>query len=141
MPIDTTQSTGRRQLRFGTVDDILADIEQLNRGKVRSLGNWSPGQSLKHLAIVVKGSLDGFDIKAPLWVRLVVQGFMKKRILTKPMRPGFQLPKRAAALLPGETSWDDGFHALRAALERVKVESQRHPHPVLGTLTACNGTS
>ncbi len=135
MPVDTAKVVGRRQLKFNTLDDILADVERLNQGKVRSLGNWSPGQVLKHLQTVMVGCLDGVDVKAPLAMRIVASWFMKNRFLTKPMSPGFQLPKSAAALLPAETSWDDGVKAIRAAVLRMKAESQRHPHPVLCTLT------
>ncbi len=73
--------------------------------------------------------------KAPLVIRIIASCFMKNRFLTKPMTAGFQLPKSAAALLPAETSWDDGVQGFRTALLRMKAESQRHPHPLLGTLT------
>jgi hypothetical protein len=135
MPIATARVAGRRQLKFSTLDDILADVERLNQGKVRSLGNWSPGQNLKHLAIAMNGCLDGIDAKAPLLIRVLASSFLKKRILTRPMSAGFHLPRSAAALLPPETSWDDGVQAVRTALLRMKAEGQRHPHPLLGTLT------
>ena len=60
---------------------------------------------------------------------------LKGRILTKRMSAGLQLPESASALLPAETSWEDGVREIRAALNRMKTESQRHAHPVLGELT------
>lgn len=133
MPIDTSKVTGRRQLKFNTLDEILDDVEHLCHGKVRSLGNWSPGQNLKHLTILMLACLDGIDVKVPFLTRMAVS-LMKGRILTKRMSPGLQLPKAAAALLPAETSWEEGVREIRTALIRMKTESQRHAHPVLGTL-------
>jgi len=134
MPVDTSKVTGRRQIKFNTLDDILADVERLYQGKVRSLGNWSPGQNLKHLTILMIACLDGIEVKVSFLTRIAVR-LMKSRILTKPMSPGLQLPKAAAALLPVETSWEVGVQEIRAALLRMKTEVQRHAHPVLGTLT------
>ena len=134
MPVDTSKVTGRRQLKFNTLDDILADVERMSLGKVRSLGNWSPGQNLKHLTILMAACLDGIDVKVSFLTRIAVS-LMKGRILTKPMSPGLHLPKAAAALLPAETSWEDGVQGISAALIRMKTEGRRHAHPVLGTLT------
>jgi len=58
--IDTSKVIGRRQLHFTCLQDILADVDQLARAKdIRCLGNWSAGQVLKHLTIVMNGSMDG----------------------------------------------------------------------------------
>jgi hypothetical protein len=134
MPVDTAKVTDRRQLKFNTLDDILADVERLKAGKVRSLGNWSPGQNLKHLEILMIGCLDGIEVKVSFLMRIAVS-LLKGRVLTKPMSAGLQLPKAAAALLPAETSWEDGVQGICAALLRMKTEVHRHAHPVLGALT------
>ena len=113
MSIDTAKVQGRRTLQFSSLDDILADIERLNQGKVRGLGNWSPGQVLKHLTILMTASLDGFRHRAPWFIRLVGK-VMKRRLLTKPMSAGFQLPAKAAAELgPPPTEWADGVRQFR----------------------------
>jgi Protein of unknown function (DUF1569) len=133
--VKTAKVTGRRQLKFSTLDEILADVERLNQGKVRALGNWSPGQNLTHLAIIMNGCLDGIPYQAPFYIQ-TAGWFLKKRFLKNPMPAGFDLPKAAAAqLVPGDTSWEDGLRQFRTALQRMKTESQRHPHPVLGELT------
>ena len=64
MAVDTKAVTGRRTLRFDTIDEMLADVERLNQGPVKALGNWSPGQVLKHQTIIMVGSLDGFKHRA-----------------------------------------------------------------------------
>jgi hypothetical protein len=135
MPVDTAKVEGRRTLHFNTPDDILADVERLNQGKVRALGNLSPGQILKHLTVPMLWSLDGAPIKAAWHMRLVAW-IMKKRFLCNPMPAGFKLPENfAKQLIPGETSWEDGLQAIRTALARMKAEPQRHPSPILGELT------
>ena len=133
MTIKTSRVTGRRTLAFNTLDEILDDLNYLSQGKVRSLGNWSPGENLNHLTILMLGCLDGVDVKVPFLTRTVVS-LLKRRILTKQMSPGLQLPKAAAALLPSETNWEQGLEEIRAALNRMKTESHRHAHPVLGEL-------
>jgi hypothetical protein len=53
MAVATKSVTGRRQLQFNTIDEILADVERLNQGQIKALGNWSSGQVLKHLTILM----------------------------------------------------------------------------------------
>jgi hypothetical protein len=135
MAVETKSVQGRRQLHFNSLDDLLADVERRNQGKIRALGNWSPGQILKHLAAVMNGSIDGLRIRAPLWLRPLGWLF-KKRILSKPMPPGFRLSDEAAKDLTfGDTTWEEGFQAFRAAVQRLKTESNREPSPFLGQMT------
>ena len=61
---------------------------------------------------------------------------IKNRVLRTPMPSGCALPTDFARhLVPPETSWDDSLQAFRAAIQRLKAESQRHPSPFLGELT------
>ena len=135
MPIDTATVQGRRQLHFNTLDDILADVERLNQVKIRALGNWSPGQNLKHVVTVMDWCIDGAPVKAPFYIR-IFGWFIKNRFLTQPMSAGFGLPKATAAyLVPGETSWEEGLRHFRGSMQRMKTESQRKPSSFLGALT------
>lgn len=136
MPVDTAKIQGRRTLTFSTLDDILADVEKLNGAKLRSLGNWSPGQILKHLTVPMLWCLDGAPLRAPWYVR-VMSWFMKGWFLRNPMPAGFKLSADfAKELLPPPATWEDGLQALRSAIQRMKTEPQRHPSPFLGTLTS-----
>jgi hypothetical protein len=137
-PVVTTKVTGRRVLRFTSLDDILKDAQQLTTGRARRLGNWSLGQATGHLACAMKMSLDGTNHgRAPLPVRIILRLFFKKLILTKGMRPGFNLKgKFAQYMIPEATcSNEQGLSDLRAGIERLKREPQRHPHPAFGPLT------
>lgn len=135
MPVDTTKVEGRRTLNFNSLDEILADIEKLNQGKRRTIGNWSDGQILKHLTVPMVWCLDGAKLKAAWYIRLM--GWMiKNRFLRNPMPAGFKLSKDFAEHLEAPpTSWEDGLQAIRSTIARMKAESQRHPSPFLGELT------
>jgi hypothetical protein len=135
MPVDTTKVQGRRQLHFNSLDEILADVDRLAQGKVRALGNWSPGQILKHLSVPMMWCLDGAPFKGAWYIRLF-GWFIKSKFLRDTMTPGFQLSGDfAAELVAAETTWEDGLQTIRGAIARLKAESQRHPSPFLGALT------
>jgi hypothetical protein len=135
MSVDTAKVQGRRTLKFSTLDDILADVDKLNQGPVRALGNWSPGQILLHLTVPMRWCLDGAPLRAPWYIR-VVGWLIKGSFLRNPMPPAFRLSKTfAKQLIPPETSWEDGVQAIRSMIGRMKTEPQRHPSPFLGTLT------
>jgi hypothetical protein len=135
MTIATGSVTGRRQLQFNSINDILADVDRLDRGQIKTLGNWSSGQVLKHLTIVMTASLDGFKHQAPWFVRMIGK-FMKKRMLTKPMSAGFTLPPNAAAeMVPGPIEWADAAKQFRDVVRRMNAEEKRMPSSFLGPLT------
>lgn len=135
--IDIGKVAERRQLNFGSLDDILADVERLAQSKdIRTLGNWSAGQVLKHLAIVMTKSMDGFINRLPAPVRFMIRLLFKRRFLTKPMSMGFKLPgKSEAELVPPATTLDDGLQSIRYAIKRLQKENKRAPNAVLGPLT------
>jgi hypothetical protein len=135
-PIKTNKVEGRRELHFANINEILADAQQLASGQVRQLGNWSLGQATWHMAKTMKLSLDGTHFRAPLLLRLFAPLF-KKRLLRGPMRPGFKLPRNAAAeFIPaGFISTEQGLADLQANIERLNRETRRAPSPVFGQMT------
>ena len=134
--IETAKVKERRQLRFESLDDILAEVERLAKCKdVRAIGNWSSGQVLQHLAMTMNNSIDGFPRFVPLPVRWMLRLFMKRRFLTQPMPPGFRLPAKAGNMLPLPTTWETALVNFRRAMQRVKAEMRRAPHPAFGPMT------
>lgn len=135
MAVNTAKVSDRRKLHFTRIEDILDDVEQLNRGKVKALGNWSGGQILKHLAVVMNGSIDGAPMHLAWPLRLLGR-LLKRRILTKGMSPGFRLKGKAAdALVPPATTWEEGLALFRRAVRRLQTETKREPSPFLGPMT------
>jgi len=137
--IDTRQVARRRTLHFESLNEVMADVEKLaaaqEQGKLRCLGNWSPGQNLGHLASWVDYSYDGVPFKVPFIAKIVMRP-MKNRFLHKPMRPGSRIPK-----LPGGTagidplSFEEGLTRFRKNFTRLKSEAPQRPHVVFGNLT------
>jgi Protein of unknown function (DUF1569) len=135
MAVDTRKVANRRQLHFDTPADILADVERLNQGPVKALGNWSGGQILKHLALVMNGSIDGIPTRPP-WAMRLLGRLLKKRALRKGMPPGYQHKGEAArAIVPPPTSWEEGLTLFRQAIHRLQTETKREPSPFLGPMT------
>jgi hypothetical protein len=87
----------RRELHFNTIDDILADLDKLDRGPRTTTANWSGGQNFEHLARFVDCSLDGFPMNLPWFLRMFGRLF-KKKFLKGPM--SFIPAKRH-----GKTAW------------------------------------
>src|SRR5882672_1582637 len=78
-PVDTKNVPGRRQLEFQILADVLADAEMLARAaRIRTLGNWTPGQIFKHLAIVFNSQIDGMPLRPPWVFRMIGRYYMKK---------------------------------------------------------------
>jgi len=136
MTINTKQVTGRRELHFESIDNVVHDAEQITSGDAKSLGNWTPGQILQHLALSMNNAVDGVPFKAPLFIRLIAPLF-KKSFLTKPMPPGFKMPKQMEPkFMPLEdVSTEQGLAALREAAERFKSATSFEPNAALGKLT------
>src|SRR5208337_1578104 len=98
MSVDTKAVQGRRELNFGSLDEVVADAEQLVASpNTRVLGNWPLSQLLSHLTTAINGSIDGIPVKAPWFIRLVAR-LMKGRILRNKLSPGLRLPKAAEAV-------------------------------------------
>ena len=124
----------RRTVRYSMLSEIVQDAEHLI-GNHHTVGNWSFGQICQHLAKGMTASIDGFGSKAPWWARWLIAPLVKNSFLTKPMKPGFKLPKSAAALLPDDVvPAEEGLRLLKVAVERLSHETPTAPHPFLGKL-------
>ena len=138
MAVDTKQVEGRRELQFQSLDDVLADLDQLTSGQVKTLGNWSLAQICLHLAAGLNSALDGSSFKPPLIFRLIGP-FMKKKFLTGKMPTGFKIPKAAEGqFLPSnDVETEAAVGKLRSAIERLKAASDADlvKHPMFGKMT------
>jgi hypothetical protein len=136
MAVDTKKVRGRRQLRYDSYQDLLSDAERLAVSELRTLGNWSLGQVLGHLARTLEMSIDGCDIKASWPVRMIARLFFRQRLISGPTPAGFQLPRAfREAFVPPPTESQTGLAELRRAIERLHHEIDRAPHPLLGELS------
>ncbi len=133
--VNTKHVTGRREVHYNSYDEQLADAERLAGMKVRTLGNWSFGQIMRHIALSIDCMIDGAPFGFPAPIQWVMRLLMKKKMLAGKMSPGFKLPKKASQLLPEPATTEEGLAEYRAAIERAKTESRRAPHGGFGHLT------
>lgn len=126
-----------RPLDFPDLDAAIAEVERLVEIETVTVGQFSHGQIIRHLAItldMVTGHLAG--PKLPLPVR-ILGPLLKKSYLSKPLKPGFQLPKNSQEFFwpPEEISVQDAMTRFRDAIGRFKVMNQLPKHPIFGKLS------
>ena len=139
--IDTSKVKQRRKLQFVTIDDCLAELERLeeaeHQGRLKTLGNWTAGQNLSHLAAWIEYGWEGYPMsKPPLPVRLVMR-FMLGKILKNGMDAGVNIPGIEGGTLGAEQmetlAAADRF---RAAMNRLKAgEGATHDSPAFGKMS------
>lgn len=137
MAVNAKTVQGRRDVSFQTMDDIIADAEKLVASTTtRTIGNWPLGKLIMHLSQTVDNSIDGFQLKAPLMIRLIMPFFKNKIINAKELKPGINLPKAAIPVAyPDAGSLQEALDDLRRAVERTKTERMTAKHPAFGTMT------
>ena len=125
----------RRTLRFETLDEMLDDARDVVRRPHVTVGNWTDGQILDHLARTMNCGFDGFGFQAPLWIRLMIKPF-RNGLLVKPMKSGYRLPNDAVNLQPeADVSSEDALSRFERSVERLKAEDPQQLHPFIGRLT------
>lgn len=135
MGINTKTVAGRRQLKFTSLDDVLADAERCLTQGYRPIGNWSAGQIFAHIAKVMNGSIDGLPFTVPWPIRMLLK-LMRNKFITGPMTPGFQLPSSATVLIADPlVSPEQGLNDLRQAVHRLKSTTHRAASPAFGVMT------
>jgi hypothetical protein len=136
-----TPAPQRRQLRFETIDDALAEAERLvaaeREGRLARAGNWSLGRTLGHLATWAEFAHDGYpaSVHAPLPVRVILR-MMRGRILNKGMMPGVKVGRVPGGTLGlDEVTPEQGLARWRTALQRLKASAPTIDNPAFGRLT------
>lgn len=139
--IDTSKVKHRRKLQFETIDDCVAELERLEEaarhGKLKTLGNWTAGQNLSHLAAWIEYGWDGYPMsKPPLHIRLVMR-FMLGRILKNGMTAGVKIPGIEGGTLGAQQmetlAAADRF---RTALNRLESgEAATYDSPAFGKMS------
>jgi len=139
MPVATQNSTQRRTLHFESIDQVLAELEMLaaaeKESKLRTLGNWTPGQNLGHLSSWIDYSYDGVPFKIPFIARIIMRP-MKNKFLYKPMRPGSRIPRLPHGTVGIDViPFDEALSKFRTNLNRLKAKPPEIPHSLFGPFT------
>jgi hypothetical protein len=136
--INTRRVHGRRRLRFRDFDELLADVRQLHAVPHRQLGNWSLPQIVKHVGRVMHGSIDGSEGPAafPLLQRIVGRIVLRPILLNVAVPAGIQPPAAVKReFMFDHADFDDAWVCLESGVERLRRETQRQIHPLLGRLS------
>jgi hypothetical protein len=136
-PMSSSAATvSRRQVRYQSFDEVLADAQRAVQDRAGTTGQWSLGRILEHLAIANEKTIDGFHFLAPLPVRIIAGTFLKKRFIKRGLKPGFRLSKKAEQILvPGEIDPNQALDHLRRSVKRLQAETERSLHPFFGRVT------
>ena len=94
----------------------------LAAGSVHTLGNWTLAQIFDHLSRSLRVAVEGTDAWFPWPARFLLR-FVRKRIMSRPMKPGFHVPKNLEEVLrPGEgLATDESLQNLREAICRFQT--------------------
>jgi hypothetical protein len=135
-------ATGRRALRFETIDEALAEAARLaaaeGEGRLSRCGNWELGQTLNHLATWCDYAFDGYpaEVGSPPWLVRVIARGMKRRILTKGMMAGMKIGRVKGGTLGVEVvSTEEGMRRMGKAFARLKGTCPAGANPAFGPLT------
>lgn len=138
-PVDTSKVAGRRNLRFESIDQALAETDRLaaadRAGRLKSIGNWTLGQTLGHIAAWIEFGYAGFPLKVPFFIRWFVR-LQKRKFLYGAMRLGVKIPGvDGGTLAIAPMPLDEALDRFRRAMGRLKAEPPTFPSPMLGPLT------
>lgn len=139
--VNTRAITHRRRMSdILTFDKVLKDVRALvlaeEENSLNQLGNWTLGQTLGHLAAWIQFAYDGDPSPRPNVISRTIARLLRRRILSRPLRAGVQLPGVAGgtyATDPLPTSI--GLANLETAIARLEREAPRLANPLLGPLT------
>jgi Protein of unknown function (DUF1569) len=141
MAVDTSKVKGRREIRFASLSEVLADAQRLvtaeESGTLRRLGNWSLGRALGHLAHWIDMPYDGYPTEVqPPWFVKIITRMMKKKILNDWMPAGGRIPGLAEGTLgTAELLAREGLERLRKACAKLEAGPPPRENPLFGKLT------
>jgi hypothetical protein len=130
------KAAARRELHFETLDDILADAEQVTAGPHHATGNWTAAQNLWHVAFTIGMLGRGLDQSFPLPMKVLGRVLRTFKMHVKPIKPGLNPPSKVAAVFhpPEETTLDAALQKLRDEIAYANENGMPHPSPLFGKL-------
>ncbi len=142
LTVNTSKVPDRRDLVFSSMEEVETDMNRIldaeREGRLRQLGNWTPGQVFWHVGEIIRGSFEGIPFATP-WFIKVLGAFLRKSILggDKPFKAGISLRGPAAVIIPSpDITSQQGADYLRAQLNRIKQgDKMTQRSPFLGPMT------
>ena len=118
----------RRQLKYASADDLIADVERMRAGHSRAGGNWTLPQACWHLDVTTKFVMrpGPYDPDTP---EMVGMRPLMHRILTEGMPPGLTAPEHVVPTAEVPASAVDDF---LTTLRRFATFKNFAPHRRFG---------
>jgi hypothetical protein len=132
------ENPDRRELKFETLDEAVAEAERLAAGEVRVSGKHSFGQILNHLALSFDVSAGRVVAPPPPFFMKLMMPLMKRMIInSKPFKPGIKLPAKGEAFFWPDKEIDvaTGLQYFKEAAEYFKSNGPLEKHPFFGKIT------
>lgn len=133
-----TPATGRRQVEYHCFNCLRKELDQLEAAgeeNITTTGDWTPGQIVQHVGEVVTRSIDGFDFKTPLFVRMM-RPLLRAKLKGKALPSGVKLKGGSAALVPpASTKLSDAIAHMRKELDRAEQQKMSADSPIFGRMT------
>jgi hypothetical protein len=130
----------RRKLEFRDFDEVLAEVDRLEKGGYSRAGNWDLPQACEHLSRFMAESLDGFKPGIPWLVRVLVvplvRWWFRKKILVEGVMPTADtLPRWKPEPMAEPSAGTAAVARFRDVIGRVRSADRFHASPLLGELT------
>jgi hypothetical protein len=136
-----TKAIERRSVRFSTLSQLRAELDRIESayraGRLKTRGNWMPGQTLNHLATWASYAYDGHppQLKAPWFIKLILK-LQKNKFLAGPLPAGVHIPKIEGGTLGTEdVPFEQALANYRKQIQRYEVGPPPHPNVIFGPLT------
>ena len=121
----------RRRIDFFSLEEVLSDAENLVRGH-KTLGNWTLGQILHHLATAIRGSRR----RRPDAVTRPLDETFRRQIFEVRHFPEGMQASHPRLVPPADASAAVQLEELRAAIAQWSLATGPFPdHPVMGPLS------
>ncbi len=139
--VDTRSVAGHRTLRFQSISEVLAEIDRIvqaeERGQLRSLGNWTAGQVMSHVAAWIEYGYEGFPLEPPPWFIRWILRWQLKKYLRDGMARGMRIPKVEQGTYGiDEAPTFEAAERLKAAFRRLESgEPAKFDSPAFGEMS------
>jgi len=143
--VTTAIKPERRKLTFATLDEVVADAENLQAKGYEKAGNWDLSQVCLHLVDWMSFPMDGFP-KPPLPIRFMLwslRNTIGKSMFRKYLIEGMPTGKPTMPQTIKEPSGDPtvAILKLKETVERFKAHTGViHPSPLFGAMNKDDAT-
>lgn len=128
----------RRDLSFQNLDEVLADVDRLASGEVRTTGNHTFSQILNHLAISQDVSAGRVQPPPPPFFMKLMMPLMKRMVFSsKPLKPGIKLPAAGESFFWPDKDFDlaESVKYFRESVEYMNSNGPLEKHPYFGKVS------